>query len=98
MTTPKPRNESKRCARWRVLAQDGARKVDMSVEGTEFDELVVGEWLHIERMDTRDWWMGVRTPSGDVVHINFRVGRDGRATVTVTDCESLVRGINRGAP
>lgn len=27
--------------------------------GTEFDELVVGEWLHVEQMDKRLWWMNV---------------------------------------
>lgn len=26
---------------------------------TEFDELVVGRWIHIEQMDTGRWWMNV---------------------------------------
>lgn len=26
---------------------------------TEFDELVVGSWLHVEQMDTGTWWMSV---------------------------------------
>lgn len=46
---------------------------DHLIEGTEFDELVVSKWLHVEQMDTGSWWMVV----GGVV-INVRVGRDGR--------------------
>lgn len=46
---------------------------------TEFDELVVGDWIHIEQMDTGFWWM---TIAGMVVHVN--ADRDGRPTrVTV---------------
>jgi hypothetical protein len=26
---------------------------------TEFDELVVGRWLHVEQMDATRWWMNV---------------------------------------
>jgi hypothetical protein len=47
--------------------------------GTEFDELVVGQWAHIEQMDTGFWWMSI----GNVtLHVN--ADRDGRPTrVTV---------------
>lgn len=46
---------------------------------TEFDELAVGNWLHIEQMDVGSWWMTV----GGVV-INLTADRDGRPTsVTV---------------
>lgn len=49
------------------------------IEGTEFDELVVGRWLHIEQMDTSMWWM---TIGGVVIHV--WADRDGRPThVTV---------------
>ena len=44
-----------------------------TLEGTEFDELVVGQWIHIEQMDTSLWWMNV----GGVT-INVRADRDGR--------------------
>lgn len=27
--------------------------------GTEFDEIVVGHWLHVEQMDANSWWMNV---------------------------------------
>lgn len=41
---------------WRVLAQGytGEDRVDVRNAG-QFDELVVGDWLHLERMDTRVW-------------------------------------------
>lgn len=44
------------------------------LEGTEFDELVVGRrpWLHIEQMDAGRWWMNI---GGVVVWIG--VDRDG---------------------
>lgn len=43
------------------------------LEGTEFDELVVGRWIHLEQMDTGVWWMSV----GGVV-LNICADRDGR--------------------
>lgn len=47
--------------------------------GTEFDELVVGNWAHIEQMDTGFWWM---TIGGVVLHV--KADRDGRPkSVTV---------------
>lgn len=30
-----------------------------SLPGTEFDELVIGQFLHLEQMDTGRWWMNV---------------------------------------
>ena len=53
--------------------------VTYSIPGTEFDELVVGRWLHIEQMDSTLWWMNI---GGVTVHVV--VDRDGRAkAVTV---------------
>lgn len=40
---------------------------------TEFDELVVGRWIHIEQMDATRWWMNV----GGVV-LWVEVDREGR--------------------
>lgn len=46
---------------------------------TEFDELVVGRWLHVEQMDTGFWWMDV----GGVT-LQVSVDREGRPkSVTV---------------
>lgn len=41
--------------------------------GTEFDELVVGSWLHAEQMDTGLWWVYL---GGVTVFVD--VDRDGR--------------------
>lgn len=41
--------------------------------GTEFDELVVGTWIHLEQMDVGRWWMNI---GGVTVHV--RADRDGR--------------------
>ncbi|MDX2996404.1 hypothetical protein [Streptomyces scabiei] len=43
------------------------------LEGTEFDELVVGSWLHIEQLDTSVWWINI---GGVTVHVT--ADRDGR--------------------
>lgn len=43
------------------------------LEGTEFDELVIGRWIHLEQMDACVWWMNI----GGVT-VNIRVDRDGR--------------------
>jgi hypothetical protein len=40
---------------------------------TEFDELVVAGWLHVEQMDTGTWWMNV---GGVTVWV--KADRDGR--------------------
>ncbi len=46
----------------------------------EFDELVVGTWLHIEQMDVRYYWMRV---GGLTLDVTF--GRDGSARVAIRD-------------
>ena len=46
---------------------------------TDFDELVVGSWIHIEQMDTGRWWMNI---GGVTVWVT--ADRDGKPTsVTV---------------
>lgn len=56
-------------------AREKGWAVDHDLSGTEFDELVVGHWLHVEQMDTGFWWMNV---GGVTVHV--RADRDGRPT------------------
>lgn len=53
---------------WRVNADDR--------EGA-FDEIVVGRWLHIERMTDRHYWMRVGDREFDV----FARGHDGTVEV-----------------
>ncbi len=43
------------------------------LEGTEFDELVIGRWIHLEQQDAGQWWMSV----GGVV-VNVTADREGR--------------------
>lgn len=40
---------------------------------TEFDELVVDQWCHIEQMGTNFWWMNI---SGVTLHV--QTDREGR--------------------
>ena len=47
-----------------------------ALEGTEFDELVIGSWIHLEQMDNGRWWMNV----GGVT-INVTADRDGQPKV-----------------
>ena len=43
------------------------------LEGTEFDEMVIGRWIHLEQQDAGEWWMSI----GGVV-VNVTADRDGR--------------------
>lgn len=54
---------------------DGAYSRTHLIAHTEFDELAVGSWLHIEQMDNRVWWMNI---GGVTVHVT--ADRDGRPT------------------
>lgn len=68
---------------WRLLAHADGRyeRVAMSHEpndGVVFDELVVDDWLHVEQMNTRSWWMDVAG-----VHVNVHIPAKGKAKVTV---------------
>lgn len=45
----------------------------IELPGTEFDELVIGSWIHLEQMTDSVWWMNVAG-----VTVNVRVDRDGR--------------------
>lgn len=55
-----------------AVPADAARRTHV-LEATEFDELAVGRWLHIEQMDPGHWWMNI---GGVTVHVE--VDRDGR--------------------
>jgi hypothetical protein len=58
---------------WRVLAQTSNERAEMR-NVSEFDELVVDQWLHVERMTNSEWWLQV----GDA-RICVTVGNDGKA-------------------
>lgn len=52
---------------------DGGWNREHILPNTDFDELVVGHFLHIEEMSTGVWWMNV---GGLVLHV--QADRDGR--------------------
>lgn len=43
-------------AQWRVLARDGNKRIELRNEGV-FDELVVDDWMHMEQLAERSWWI-----------------------------------------
>lgn len=72
-------------SRWRILAH-GPRGERIDIESrdydegdrakprTVFDELVIDDWLHLEQMSARVWWLKI---GDDMVMIS--VGSDGKA-------------------
>jgi hypothetical protein len=55
---------------------DPALSEVVTLPTTEFDELVIGRWIHLEQMNSKTWWMNI----GGVT-INVQVDRDGRPQV-----------------
>ena len=53
------------------------------LEDTEFDELVVGRWLHVEQQDEGCWWLDI----GGLI-VTIRVGRDGRPRMVTAEVEA----------
>jgi hypothetical protein len=73
--------------RWRILAHAGDKKVELENEGI-LDEVVLDDWLHLEQMDERQWWMRV----GDA-RVWINIDDHGRARVDVErGCYEEVRG------
>ena len=66
---------------WRVLAHPRRTNkfVDCSIEdvgeslGEEFDEIVLGDWLHVEQMDVDHYWLRLGEKTYNVV-IDPRTG------------------------
>jgi hypothetical protein len=77
---------------WRVLSNGPTgRVVDVHDAGI-FDELVVSPWLHLEQMNTRQWWMAIETPKG-AVHLWFLIDKDGKAIINVSEGAECLGGI-----
>ena len=69
------------------MAQDDERlQPDIIQFPSQFDELVVDRWLHIEQMDSRAWWMQI----GDHT-LWVKVNADGTGVVTMIEKEDLKR-------
>lgn len=56
---------------------------------TVFDEVAVDSWLHVEQMDTNRWWMSVAG-----LHINVRVGRNGKAQDVLVEMDDPQPGVS----
>lgn len=68
--------------RWRLLSVERGKPVELANRGT-FDELVVDGWLHVEMMDSRQYWMNI---CGLDVNVSLRA--DGLMDITITDDEN----------
>lgn len=71
--------------KWRVLAQGNNGQVSLAVDGTEFDELVVGDWLHLERLDFRTWALIVGTDESACMLSIWRDPKSKQWRVRMTD-------------
>lgn len=43
-----------------------------------FDELCLDDWLHLEQMSARHYWMAIGP-----LHVNVTIGKDGRARISI---------------
>lgn len=67
--------------RWRMQAEEHGQTIELRNRGV-FDELVIDDWLHLEQMSDRAWWLQL---GGACFGIS--IARDGRVTVTLTEGE-----------
>lgn len=72
---------------WRVLAQDfDGAVVDVRVKGTDFDELVIDGFLHLEKTDNGLWCLIVDSLKGERFHIAITEATKRRpARVTIVE-------------
>ena len=53
--------------------KNGTTRIEiMGPDVRSLDEIVVGNWLHLERMDgvnKRIWWLGLTDERGEVLHV-----------------------------
>lgn len=72
---------------WRFNAPSNREKSafkDVESDGKScFDELVVDNWLHIEQMSDRVWWMRI----GSDLNINITISDDGEPKIMIDDYE-----------
>jgi hypothetical protein len=62
---------------WRLLAHRGDEKLEIENQGC-LDEVVVGEWLHMEQMDDNVWWLRI----GDA-RLMVTLGAEGQPSVDI---------------
>ena len=52
----------------------------------EFDELVVADWMHLERMDRRQWWMRLGQ-----IEFDITIKADGQPRISVRNGKFVER-------
>lgn len=58
---------------WRALAQDDrGQSVAIEVKGTNFDELVINDFLHLEKMSDSEWCLIIESIKGERFHLSIR--------------------------
>jgi hypothetical protein len=67
----------------KLAGEDGPHKAATVLEDAEFDELVVGSWLHVEQMSAGSWWMDI----GGLI-VNVTADRDGRPKLVMAALEA----------
>jgi hypothetical protein len=72
---------------WRVQGGDAKAELNMNVSGVAFDEVVVGEWLHIEATGKDDYYMRL----GEM-RLWFWVDKKGVVHVTGVEGEECLVG------
>jgi hypothetical protein len=75
-----------RCgSRWRISAFTIAGKAESSSDGTSvLDEVVLDDWLRLEQLDTRKWFLSVGER-----RMWITVRRDG--SVSIVDVEAVTK-------
>jgi hypothetical protein len=71
----RPSRESKLRARLQRATCDGDGNVD---------EVVVGDFLHLERMNVGEWWLGINGDNGSL-NLFIHVDRDGKRRVFISE-------------
>jgi hypothetical protein len=74
----KKRSRSRPGSRWRLLTHPRKGPPFEARSQGVFDELVVDNWLHIEQMNVRDYWMKL----GPIM-INVRLRTDGKMDIGI---------------
>lgn len=58
MTEGNDKNDSQH-GHWKLLVESPSGKENRFQGESGFDELVVDDWLHVEKMDAKVWWLRV---------------------------------------
>lgn len=87
MNDPHQKRDGVPGCEWRLLTHETERSFEIANRGV-FDELVVDPWLHIEKMNDRQWWLRI----GDA-RIWVHIGENGSPAVDIErGCYADIKG------